>query len=86
MSRVSAISKNLANQIQLFFLSCEGSHLLTTFPGLVRPGRSREGMERVRKAEYELSYLCDKIAIETDRNNKNKENLVDIGHPSTYCC
>ena len=72
------MSKNLANQIQLFFLICDQSHLVTTFPGLVRPDSYREGMDRLRKAECELSYLCDKIAIETARNNKNTDNLADI--------
>ena len=51
---------------------------MTNFPGFVRPGKDRGVMDRVRMAECELSYLCDKIAIETDKNNKNKDNLPDI--------
>ena len=85
MKRVVSLSKKLSSQIQLFFLTCDKSQLVSVFPGFVSPGGVRPGMDLVREAEWRLSFLCDKIAIETARNNNNTDNLAGRISNSKYC-
>ena len=78
LKSVAAIAKNLAHQIELFFMDCQSSNLIpldySSFPGFVKHLEStnmNEVEDEIFKAQCKLTYLCDNIAIETVRNNPN---------------
>ena len=82
LKTVAANAKNLAHQIDLFFLDCQSSHLVpsdnSSFPGYIkhRIDTKMSGFEdEIIKAHRELTCLCDTIAIEIARNNP-KDNLA----------
>ena len=80
LKTVASLAKNLGQQMDLFFLDCQSSHLVTSLPGFVKQRKDKtleEVKDQIVKAQCTLTYLCDNIAIETARNNQN-DHLVSL--------
>ena len=74
LKTVASLAKNLGQQMDLFFLDCQSSHLVTSLPGFVKQRKDNaedEVVDQIVKAQCNLTYICDNIAIETARSNQD---------------